>query len=189
MLILPSAARRRWRLSLWLVLSPIGGAALATVATLAGIGGPSALLVALGTLGCAAVGVLWPGATRRLYAQWNACAVWVARAASAILRRLCFYVVLVAAGWAGSTLAIERPTAGRSLWVPRNAVGGGTYLHPHAAGEGGAPPGGWIEAYVRWAVGSNSAWALCLLPFWLLLFAFRYEQPEAGVPTHTYTLF
>ena len=46
----------------------------------------------------------------------------------------------------------------------------------------------WISRYVAWARRSDNLWALCLLPFVLLLLAIDKKE-DAGMPDRLYTLY
>jgi hypothetical protein len=114
---------------------------------------------------------------RRLYNAWNNRLVlpvseWCAR----YVMRLCFFVVFVAAGRAGSAIT-SSPAAGVTGWEPRGPAGVSLALR-----------GGWIRAYATWAVRSGNAWSLSLLPFLLLLRVLAVERDSAAA-VNIYTLF
>ena len=77
------------------------------------------------------VGFLRPQIISIPYTIWNTMARTFARAARAFLKLICFYIILVAAGRAGSSLKLSRPASDESLWVPRRTLANTGYFHQY----------------------------------------------------------
>jgi hypothetical protein len=122
------------------------------------------------------------------YRVWNRLARDFAHYASLLLMGICFYIIFVAVGRAGSSLRLARPTATQSLWVPRKTLAPTTYGNQHAIATEGSLKKGQIASLFSWALHSGNLWTCCLLPFLILLSLFETEQ-ENSVPAGIYTLF
>lgn len=187
-IILPSPPRRAWLRSFWLVSSAASGVFVGLL---------SALLVApvwfaTGViLACvmAVPGLLWPQLVSRPYRVWNWMARSFARRARFVLMGLCYFVIFVAVGRAGSLLQLRRPSSNTSLWLPRGTLASSAYFHQYDAPAPELPQTGRLRAYLSWALGSGNAWAVCLVPFLLLLKPLQAEQEGSSFPTNIYTLF
>ena len=185
MITLPAYwARRAWLRSFWLAVSLVGG--LFTGALLACLASPR--WVAMG--GVAAVvlavpGLLWPRLVSLPYRVWNKLAREFARYAGLWLMAICFYIIFVAVGRVGSSLALL-PSPTGSLWTAREAQEreGWQGIRPEESLRKG-----WIAAFISWAARSGNWWACCLLPFLMMLAAFESEPETNGLPTSIYTLF
>jgi hypothetical protein len=187
-IVLPSPPRRAWLMSFWLVSSAVSGVLVGIL---------SALLVApvwIGTgvilaLLMAVPGFLWPQFVSRPYQVWNRLARYFARRACLVLMGICYFVIFVAVGRAGSSLQIHRPTLSTSLWLPRGTLKPAAYFHQYDATAKGLPQTGWMRSYLSWALGSRNVWAVCLVPFLLLLKFLQVDQKDSSSLTNIYTLF
>jgi hypothetical protein len=181
---LPQGYRRSVLRSFWASISVGAGVSIAFLA--AGCGWPAPL--AWGGAGAAIVGTLvlsHEHVVRRLHGAWNNRVVRpVARWCVQYLLRLCFFIVFVAAGRAGSRMVLT--TGGAGGWKTRQVAAerGGSWLDAAAS----APPGSWTRSYIRWAVGSGNAWSISLLPFLLLVRLLAAEE-ESAATANIYTLF
>jgi hypothetical protein len=117
---------------------------------------------------------------RRLHHAWNNR---LARPLAGWAKRyvvwVCYFIVFVAVGRAGSRLELLR-----GGWASRPEVSasptGRAFATPHALG--------WVRRYTAWALQSGNAWSLALLPF-LLLIRLLSDQEEPAFASNIYTLF
>ncbi len=136
------------------------------------------------------LGILWPAHMVWPYRIWNRVVRIGVRYASELVLRVCFYVVFVATGRAGSALQLGLPGLTDSLWVSRVSVDRTAYAHQHSAsGESGTAPEGWMSSLFAWAGNSKSFWVIGLLPFFLLLSILQFEEAKDEVPSDIYTLY
>jgi hypothetical protein len=181
---LPQAYRRSVLRSFWASISI--GAGVSTASFAFGLGWPAPL--AWGVAAAAIVGTLvfsHEHVVRRLHGAWNNRVVRpVARWCVRYLLRLCFFVVFVAAGRAGSRMILA--SGGPGGWTPRQLVADREAFSRDLAGS--AAPGGWMRSYVRWAARSGNAWSISLVPFLLLIRLLAAEQESVATPG-IYTLF
>jgi hypothetical protein len=133
-------------------------------------------------------GMLRPQALSLPYRAWNRLASEISHLARLWVMGICFYLVLVAVGRAGSSLRLHRPGSTESLWMPRGTLVPDAYGSQHAAPAKGSLTTGWISSYLSWTVQTRNFWACFLLPFFILLSALESEQ-ESTVSTDLYTLF
>lgn len=186
MITLPSVRRASLR-SFWLAICLSGGLLLSVVLSLLVSFRWAVLAVGLAFV-LALPGYLWPQLISLPYRVWNRLARDFARCASLLLMSICFYIILVAVGRAGSSLSLARPTATQSSWVPRETLAPTTYNNQHGIPTEGSLSQGWIATLFSWALHSGNLWTCCLLPFLMLLSLFETEE-ENSAPTDIYTLF
>jgi hypothetical protein len=181
---LPQGYRRSVLRSFWASISIWAGVSTASLAF--GLGWPAPL--AWGVAGAAIVGTLvfsHEHVVRRLHGAWNNRVVRpVARWCVQYLLRLCFFVVFVAAGRAGSRMILAAGDPGGWTARQRAADRDASPLDVGAS----AARGGWMRSYVRWAAHSGNAWSISLLPLLLLIRLLAAEQESAATPS-IYTLF
>ncbi len=187
MMILPSPPRRAWLMSFSFVISLSTGFLLAAVTALLG-SRPWFLVGMIFAMLLAAVGLIRPEMARTSYRVWNVLARFYCRGAGLLLKGICFYGIFVPAGWAGSSLLLTRPTAFRSLWMPRQTLDPTTYTSQYDALDEGCSRRGWITSLLFWASRSRNIWALFVLPFLILLSALQDDE-ESTFPSGIYTLF
>jgi hypothetical protein len=143
------------------------------------------------TCGCLLAGFIWADETIgwRLYRGWNRyLAVPGARLAQRTVLRVCFLVIRLAGLVSRST--VRRGFAGhRPAWMARTSLPANGYERLFFSGTASDADGkGWKAEYRRWAEQGGHAWAVCLLPFLLLL---RWVDPgeEKAESGNIYTLF
>ena len=123
---------------------------------------------------------------RRLHGAWNYRLVRpVARLCSRGIMAVCFFIVFVATGRAGSRFAFASREG--SGWSTRTSLAPEQYLSPFD-GRGVHSNDGWLRSYLRWAWQTGNAWSVSLVPFlWLVRLLSQEEEkaPEANI----YTLF
>lgn len=183
-LMVPAEGRRAVVRSFWLML---GTGALASVAVIASaLGAPPVIALAAG----AAVGLtaaLVPFTDNpfasRVYHAWNGRIVRpIAAAVTSTIVRVCFGIVVAAAGGSSSAIAPS------GAWSPRRSLGPGAYGNPGAAAGSEWPQTGWLSGYLRWARTSGNAWTVALLPFLAVLSLLGQGEDEPP-PANIYTLF
>ena len=190
MIVLPSHARRAWvkafalALALWMGL---GVALIAAVVTDARPSAPAAALAVSVAMLVGTGGVACPAAVVPVYRLWRRVSRFYARSARFALLALCYAIVLVAVGAAGSSLRLRRPAPGDSLWGVRRTQSPSTY-RSQFEGVGLPWTGRPWRAVVAWALLPHNAWAIFLLPLFLALSALVTEE-QAPYPAGIYTLF
>ncbi|MGH7264020.1 MAG: hypothetical protein ACREMB_04080 [Candidatus Rokuibacteriota bacterium] len=185
---MPTPPRRAWLRSFWLVLWLGVGLLVASVVAL--VASPARSVWALIAIPVLVVpGLVRPELAAAPYSAWNAAARLFCRGASVLVRGICFYLVITAVGRTGSALALGRPGSADSLWVSRRTPKTLRYLLQYEAGTARPPRGGWIRAYLGWALDSGNGWAVCLLPFFALLSVFESGRPDSATPAQNYTLY
>ena len=187
MIILPTTPRRAWLMSFWLAICILSGLLFAALTSLLVSPRWFGLGVIVG-LGLALPGFLRPQAISILYNVWNRLARTFARAGRLSVMGICFYVILAAVGRTGSSLRLDRPTAGKSLWVPRTTLAPRAYPHQYDNTTKDPRQRGWIATFLSWARESGNWWALPLLPF-LVLLSTLDEDTHKIFPANIYTLF
>jgi hypothetical protein len=187
MIHLPSHPNQVCLTAFWLsfsMASSILGAALlyhvlASV-QLSGIGFVSVPIVLLPLL-------LWEKGLMLCYRLWNRLAREVGRFAQKVILRICFHLVFRAAGFAGSSMTIDRPSPEQSLWANKETLGSSSYFGQHRVSPKRSPVN-WVWSVASWSRQSRDLLPFCLLPFLLLLWALEPNQ-ETEVSGDIYTLF
>ena len=185
MLVLPYHGQRAWVRAFWLAMAFWAGLVVGVV--LPGGPGERAVTAAIAAVLVGAVPVVRHREARALYQLGVRASRLYARLARFALLALCYGIVFVAVGAAGSALRLRRPAPGDSLWEARPTLPAGAYRSQH---DGAGSPGArrrW-RAILAWATDSGNAWALTLVPFLLLVAALDTED-EAPYPIGIYTLF
>ena len=188
MLLLPNPARRGRLRGFWLVISTLTGCLVGVLLSLLvspqwfGIG----VILALGL---AVLGVWKPHIISIVYSSWNTMAYSYMRAARLLLKGICFYIIFVAVGRAGSSLKLARPSDKKSLWIPRdsNTLDSHGSLDEVSLEE--SPHESWVRAFLAWAKKSGNWWTGCLLPFLMLFSLLEDDQEHKALPVEIYTLF
>jgi hypothetical protein len=140
-------------------------------------------------LAIAVPGLVRPQIASLPYRAWNRLARQFVRVARLWVTGVCFFIVFVTVGLTGSHARLAPPTPNGSLWLARRP------LRPTASGYAydGVPhefvQKGWISAYCAWARQSNNLWAVCLLPFLILLSSLENDENQNPVAANIYTLF
>jgi len=180
---LPLSPRRSWLQAFWLVVVFAPGSLIALLAD-----GSPRLYILLGTsvAGVAWFGLRIPQVVIFVYRIWNRAARIFAKCATDWTMAVCFYIVFLAVGRAGSALSLTPNAPNKSTWIPRSAGPLDASLSPENAS---AP--GWIRACALWAARTSNEWTYFLIPFFVLLSALgnEGEEEEALAPVGIYTLF
>jgi hypothetical protein len=173
--------------SFWLVMSLASGFFMGSLMSLftTSFGLP---LTVVGTLVVAIPGLLQPQIASLPYRTWNKLGHTLAYHVQQWLLLLCFYLVFIAVGRAGSLLRLSRPRDTKSHWLSRENQSA-MYGSSHSITIEQSPHRHWISLFLKWAIGTNNWWACCLLPFLLLCAAVESEREENTVSDGIYTLF
>jgi hypothetical protein len=146
------------------------------------------VVVAITGLGCAVLGFFKPSAMAKPYGLWNAVAGSFARAARLALMAICFYIVFVAVGRAGTSIKLLRPGPGDSLWSFKMPLARSAFHYEYRASTDSDRDISWVQGYGRWAKETKQIWTLVLLPFLVMLSAVEIYV-DRRFPTGVYTLF
>ena len=186
-IILPSQPRRIELISFWLAFSISFALLISILLWLLSFPlwfGVGAIL----GLGPALFGILRPASVSLPYGFWNRMAGYFARRARVLIMGICYFVIFVTVGLAGSRILIAPPVAIKSIWVPRRTLAPAEYASQHDSETKEAPAENWIFAFLSWAKRSGNLWACCLLPFLVLLSYFETDE-ESSVSGSIYTLY
>ncbi len=183
MIVLPEPADRSW-------LSAFGAAlgALVALGSLA-LGGGGQIAVAATAATAAGILLLlsiWrPEVFAVLYDLYVRVTRRAARGVRSIVLRAAHATVIGCVGLAGSSISREKPRTGESLWVERHTLDPAHYA---SLWDGPGSARGGLRDFIRWSFGGGRVWALCLVPFLVLL---RVSDTEGGraFPTRIYTLY
>ena len=189
MLLLPYPARRAWLMSFWLVISILSGLVFGALSSLL-ISSRWFWIGLIVTLSLFTLGLAQRHAISVLYKYWNRIAGFYMRASRVLLKGICFYFTLVVVGRTGTSLELVRPDSRVSMWVPRRTLPPNTYLITDGSSTNAEHDKTWIGSYLSWARQSRNLWAVCLLPFLVLLRTVECEDEERPFyPTDVYTLY
>lgn len=184
---LPRHPNLTWTLAFWLaavmLLAIAAGVAVALLVSPAWL--PA---VAAAAAAAAAAGPLLPHFAERAYRRWNALAEGYAAFARAVVLHACYFVLITGTSRAGSRFAPGPAGDLGSSWVPKSSPGIETHRRPSDTDGVSSRVAPWIVRYVSWSRRSGNAWAVCLLPFVLLLTAFDVHEEEEP-PARLYTLY
>jgi len=186
MIHLPSHPSRACLIAFWLSLTLVSSLMAALLLymlvslQLSGLGFVSGPIIFLPIL-------LWAKGLMFCYRVWNKLAREISRFARKVILRICFHVIFVAAGFAGSSMRIDRLTPKQSLWANRETLSSNSYFGQHRVGPKRSPTN-WLSSVFSWSRQSGDLLPFCLLPFLWLLRALEPKQ-ETEVPSDIYTLF
>ena len=185
-LTVPEEDRRIVLRSFWFLVSAI----FAVLASLAGwlIGLPAWLPGTVVFVVAGSVAFTQEQLVRRLYHAWNNRIIRpLSNFVTAIILRICLFLVFAGTGRAGSRLQLAGLTG--TMWSNRDSDRNHTAEVPFVASGGAAPTSrGWIRNYLRWAFQTQNVWAVSLIPFlWMLRMVSTEEPAAAG--GNIYTLF
>jgi hypothetical protein len=184
MFVLPYRGDRQWVRAFWLVAALWSG--LVVGIALPGGWGNRAALAAVAAVLIGAIPVARYREARIIYRLSARALRLYARVARFVMLALCYGIVFVTVGAAGSTLRLRRPAAGDSLWEAGQTLPADAYPSQHGAASPGSRRRS--RAILAWATSSGNAWTLTLVPFLLLVTALDTED-EAPYPVGIYTLF
>ena len=186
-LTLPVQDRRASLRGFWLTLGALTAAPGLAVASWSLDGAPAVATLAAGVV-VGSIGYVREGFARRVYGAWNRRLVRPFSALAArIVTRICFFIVLVAAGRSRDRMAL--PHAGSAMgWTPRDSLPVDAYEGLFAAPSPDGSSGAWLTHYLRWASRTGNVWSVALLPFLALLKCLAPEADKAP-PPNIYTLF
>lgn len=181
-LSLPVHDRRVVLSSFWTVIGLVSGITIWLLISVLQL--PLGWAVGLAALFAAmAVPLLNENFARRLYHAWNnRIAGSVSKYATAILLRICLFVIFSAVGRTGSRFALG-PIASSTMWLSKKSV---ECAREQLLLWQGTP--GWIRSYFSWAFRSGNSWAVVLIPFLVLLRMVSVEQQRTS-EGNIYTLF
>jgi hypothetical protein len=188
MISLPSPPRLALLKSFWLVISLGGGLFVGVLASLLVPRVWVIMVVPLASI------IAWFGFRRPQialipYQAWDTLARTIARYARGWLLLICFYVVFLGVGRAGSPMQLLPPVTSKSLWVPWAIHASAAPDSRRGVAEEKGLPRGWVAPFFRWATRTGNWWAYCLVPFLALLSALDTEHEERAFPAGIYTLF
>ena len=144
--------------------------------------------VVIAAVGFSSLGLLWPKIMSQPYLLWNVLAHYFARGARLFLMGICFYIILLAVGRAGTTINLARPQSDESLWLSKNTLSPDTYAYEFAASVKNFKEKNWLRSYLYWARISGHAWAFFLVPLLAMLSAVEINR-DRRFPAGVYTLF
>jgi hypothetical protein len=101
---------------------------------------------------------------------------------------ICFYVIFFAVGRAGSAMKLARPVPNLSLWTSKKANPLAAFLYEFSPADRHLHPTGWLGSYLYWCKSSGQFWAVCLVPFLVMLAAVEIYT-DRRFPAGVYTLF
>jgi hypothetical protein len=185
---LPSEERRALVRAFWLTISGLTALPWLAVAwwahepVFALAGAVAAVLI--GFVNSIREGFVW-----RVYRAWNRRLVQpFVSTASRVVIAVCFFVILVAVGRAGSRMRLAVGGGASTSWASRTSLARETYRTLFAEAFSGRADAGWIANYWRWATQTGNFWAVSLLPFLAVLKLLTGEE-EKAVQANIYTLF
>jgi hypothetical protein len=179
---------RAWLQSFWIAISLAGGSIVSLFCAffISTRWSASGVVFALLT---AVPGILRPQIASRPYRAWNKLARRFAQVARFWVTGVCFYIICATVGLTRSHVRLAQPTSNESLWVARRPTTSTAYDHNYDGVPQEFPQQGWIRAYVTWARQSGNLWAVCLLPFLIVLSALEIDETQNRVAANVYTLF
>jgi hypothetical protein len=184
-IMLPFGHQRAVLRSFWMCISFAFGTGLTLACWLLGV----PFSIAIGLAGVAAFGmipVFHEELVRRLYRAWNGRLVRpIARFAARCILGICYFIIFVATGRAGSGLRCK--THDGSGWCVRTSLTAAQYRSPFV-GDSPQNEKHWMRAYVRWALKTGNVWSICLLPFLWLIRLLSQEEDKVS-QANIYTLF
>jgi hypothetical protein len=188
MLQLPSPPRRAWLHSFWLALSFYSGVTAGILLAVLQVAHWFAVALLL-TLIMAGAGFLLPQVSVNVYHFWNRAMLWVGRWIRLGLLAICYGCICLATAHKGHAICLGRPAANGSLWIARGTLAPFAYDHQYAVPGPTPSSRSRFVTYLQWAKQSGNGWAVCLLPFLLLLAVVDAEQSTSDFPANIYTLY
>ncbi|HQU31705.1 MAG: hypothetical protein HRU72_08005 [Planctomycetia bacterium] len=124
-----------------------------------------------------------------LYKAWNKIANYYVRFASLLIMGICYYIIFVAAGMAGTRFIREISSDQKSMWKPRKTLAPNAYGSQYDFITGNPlKKKGWALTFFSWSWRSGNLWACFLLPLLILLSFFETDQ-KTSVSANIYTLY
>ncbi len=102
---------------------------------------------------------------------------------------VCFLVVCTAGGKKGSLMKLARPHESESLWRPRCQSSSEIHGTNNPVVMPISPNSSWLFTFVRWTIKSGNWWMFCLLPYMILIAAFKKEKLQTVISENIYTLY
>ena len=186
MILLPSA-RPAYLKSFSITLALLSGLLISVLSYSFGLRVLFSFVTVL-AVGFPLLGLLWPKMMSRPYRVWNVAANYFARVARLFLIGICFYIILLAVGRAGTSMNLARPRPDESLWLSKKTLSPDTYAYEFAASGKRFTERGWLRSYLCWARVSGHVWAFFLVPFLAMLSAVEIYR-DRRFPAGVYTLF
>jgi hypothetical protein len=124
-----------------------------------------------------------------IYRVWNNLAHAYGSLALYSITGICFYVILLITGRAGSILRISREeTKGKSHWKPRETLHNDSYDSMYNSLSKNVNDRGAIRSLFDWSMETKNYWVICLIPFLLLIRVLETEEHKE-FPSNIYTLY
>ena len=184
-IMLPLGHQRAALRSFWMCISFAFGVGLTLACWLFGVPFPIGIGLA-GVTAVAMILVFHEELVRRIYGAWNRRLVRpIARLAARCILGICYFIIFVATGRAGSELRGKSHRG--SGWCVRNSLTATQYRSPFV-GDSPRNEKGWMGAYARWALKTGNVWSICLLPFLWLIRLLSQEEEQVS-QANIYTLF
>jgi hypothetical protein len=187
-LSIPSEERRALVRGFWLTISGLTAMPWLAVAwwtrqaAFAYVGVFGAVL--LGLVSSVGEGFVW-----RVYRAWNRRLVRpFTTLATRVVTAICFFIVFVAVGRAGSRMRLAVTGGASTSWASRTSLARDAYRTLFAVASSERADASWIANYWRWATQTENFWAVSLLPF-LAVLNLLTDEEEIAVQTNIYTLF
>lgn len=187
-LTLPSEERRTLVRGFWFALSalaPVPWLALAWWFHAAGfVAAGLGAAVLVGSIAFVHEDFVW-----RVYRAWNRRLVRpFASTAARVVMGICFFVIFIAAGKAGSRLLLSVRGGASTSWTSRGSLSRDAYRSLFAAASPGDASRGWIPDYLGWAWQTGNLWGVSLVPFLAILRLLPRDEEKAS-QANIYTLF
>jgi hypothetical protein len=186
MILLPSA-RAAYLRSFSIILALLNGLFVYVLSHWLNLGVLFSFVVVL-AVGFPLLGLVRPKIMLKSYRLWNLSANYFARVARLFLMGICFYIILLAVGRAGTSMSLARPRPDESLWLSKKTLSPDTYAYEFAASGKHFPEKGWLRSYLCWARVSGHVWAMFLVPLLAMLSAVEIYR-DRRFPAGVYTLF
>lgn len=189
MINLPSP-RYGFLVAFWLIITVFGGGLFSTALYIIA---PGWVPLGIGLTLLLPMVLFVPGMRRKqmiyiVYRLWNGLATRICSIAQVFIMGICFYIVFVAVGRAGSFLLLDKPHSDQSLWFPRETISLKSLKSQGTVSEESLNKQNWVSEIFSWICQTKNFWAVGLIPFFVLLSVFE-KNKEAEMPTDIYTLF
>jgi hypothetical protein len=135
-----------------------------------------------------ASGMIYPSLLIIPYRIWNKCAKLYARFAQISLMAIAYHFIVRIVGLMALSGQFKPARSGISAWVPRRTITVLAYDSQYEAPDHLSIHAPWTAGFVSWARRTPNVWAVCLLPFMILVSILEPEEEREQV-SDIYTLF